>query len=255
MQLLARVISGFNEIGVYETSELYGRTGRFRVMGFADEAVQGAMDLKDPQRIVLEYQRAVVQLMNGNNPSFESAFVIGHGIGTIAGQYPDKRFVVAEIDDAIVELSRQYFGYRMDNVVIGDGRRILEAQKPNSLDYVILDAFTSRGTPPHLTTLEFFALGKDKLRSEGAIILNLAGRSRNDRLTAAIHTTLSETFACVRAFYLPVVGASSEGSGNAIIVGSHRPIEVRPKLLAGFSEFEIGQGHIIRDSRLDRFMA
>lgn len=248
MQLLARVTSEFNEVGVYETSELFGRTGRFRVMGFADEAVQGAMDLKDPQRIVLEYQRAVIHLMDVNAPSFEDALVIGHGIGTIAGHYPGKRFVVAEVDDKVVELSRQYFGYRMDNVAIGDGRTILEERKPASLDYVILDAFTSKGTPRHLTTLEFFALAKDKLRSEGAVILNLTGKSRNDRLTAAIHTTLRETFPFVKAYYLPVVGSGANDSGNVIIVGGNRLIQAEARLMAGFTEISIEQGHLIRDN-------
>lgn len=248
MQLLAKAVGRFNEIRVYETSELYGKTGRYRLMGFEDGAVQGALDLRDPRRVVLEYQRAVIHLMDGHVPSFESAFVIGHGIGTIAGHYPNKRFVVAEIDVEVVELSKQYFGCRTDHVIIGDGRRILEEQQPRSFDYVILDAFTPRGTPLHLLTLEFFEIAMNKLRSEGAVILNLTGKFRNDRLIAAIYATLSETCRYVTAYYLPVVGAGEIEFGNVIIAGSNRSIESQSRFMAGFTEIGIERGHIIRDN-------
>ncbi|WP_127529869.1 spermidine synthase [Paenibacillus kobensis] len=247
--LLTKKASRFNEIGVYETSELYGRTGKYRILQFADGAVQGAMDMKEPQRVVLEYQRAIIHLMDWNDPDFRSAFLIGHGTGTIAGHYPGKPFVVAEIDEMVVELSREYFGYRPHNVLIGDGRELLEEQMPNAFDYIILDAFTSKGTPMHLTTLEFFQTVMDKLRSGGAIILNLAGKLRNDRLSSAIHTTLSETCAYTRVFFLPVNGAGMDDSGNMIMIGSNRPIQAQSGLTAGFAEIEMEQGHMIRDSK------
>lgn len=248
MQLLVKEAGRFNEISVYETSELYGKTGKYRILQFSDGAVQGAMDMKDPQRVVLEYQSGIIHLMDCNDPAFGDAFVIGHGIGTIAGHYPGKRFVVAEIDEKVVELSRRHFDYEMNNVVIGDGRQILAEQQRGSFDYIILDAFTPKGTPLHLTTLEFFHIAMDKLRSGGAVILNVAGKIRNDRLSAAIHTTLGEMCAYTRAFFLPVAGAGTDDFGNVIIIGSNRPIEADPRLMSGFSEIEIEQGHIIRDS-------
>ncbi|WP_127569551.1 spermidine synthase [Paenibacillus xylaniclasticus] len=244
---MAKEISPYNELGVYETSELYGKTGKYRVLQFADGAVQGAMDMREPQRVVLEYQRAMIHLMDDNDPAFSSAFVIGHGIGTIAGHYPDRQFVTAEIDEKIVELSRRFFRYRMNNVVIGDGRDILVEQESGRYDYILLDAFTSKGTPRHLTTLEFFQTVMDKLRPGGAVILNVAGKLRNDRRSAAIHTTLSETCAYTRAFYLPVRGAGVDDLGNLIIIGSNKPIQAQPGLTADFAEIAMERGHVIRD--------
>lgn len=248
MQQLVKEVSAFHEISVCDTSELYGETGKYRILQFSDGAVQGAADLKDPQRVVLEYQRGIIHLMECNDPDFDSVFIIGHGIGTIAGQYPGKWFVTAELDEKIVELSRQFFGYRSNNVVIGDGRQILAEQQPGSFHYIILDAFSSKGTPQHLTTLEFFQLAMDKLAQGGAVILNLAGKLRNDRLSAAVYTTLSEAFAYVRAFFLPATRGRSEDYGNLIIAGSNRPIEGHARLLAGFVEVRLEQGYIIRDS-------
>jgi spermidine synthase len=159
LHLLFQEFSNNHEITVYDTSELYGEKGKFRIIQFSNEAVQGALDLNNPERIVFEYPRAIIHLMEFNDPSFEDVFVIGHGIGTIAGHFSEmKRFKVAELDDKIVELSKRYFGYRQDNVIIGDGRHILRSEEPHTYDYIILDAFTDKGTPRHLTSKKFFSL-------------------------------------------------------------------------------------------------
>ncbi|MBE1445184.1 hypothetical protein GGC63_004652 [Paenibacillus sp. OAS669] len=67
MQLLLRETSDYSEVSVYETTQLYGVNGKFRCLQFSDHAVQGAMDLKDPKRIVLEYPRAIIHLMEANH--------------------------------------------------------------------------------------------------------------------------------------------------------------------------------------------
>ncbi|KIL39643.1 spermidine synthase [Gordoniibacillus kamchatkensis] len=234
------------DITVYDTKELYGERGSFRVMQFSHEAVQGAMDLNDPKRIVLEYPRAIIHLMELNNPSFEDAFVIGHGIGTIAGHFPDKRFKAAELDGKVLEISRTHFGYHSDNVIIGDGRFILANEAPQTYDYVILDAFTAEGTPRHLVSAEFFGMAKEKLHSRGAIVMNLMGKGANDNLINAIHTTLGEHFPYTRTFALPAQGARDVQ--NVVIMGSGKPIRYQARHMAGFIEALPGQGHIIMDS-------
>jgi spermidine synthase len=245
LHLLAKEFSLFNEIAVYDTNQLYGKMGKYRCLQFSDDSIQGAIDLKDPKRIVLEYQRAMIHLMELNDPSFDRAFVIGHGIGTIAGHYPDKRFTVAEIDERVVELSKLFFGYRKDNVRVGDGRRILRNEEPNAFDYIILDAFTNKGTPLHITTLEFFEMTMEKLDSQGAIIMNLMGKPKNDRLINAIHTTLRETYAYTKAFSLPAVDEAD--IRNMIIMGSNKTIDIQSQDTAGIYEIGLEQGHIIMD--------
>ncbi len=246
MHLLAKEFSRFNEIAVYDTTQLYGKMGKYRCLQFSDESIQGAIDLKEPRRIVLDYARTIIHLMVLNDPSFENAFVIGHGIGTIAGHFPDKRFTVAEIDDKVVELSKRFFGYRKDNVIVGDGRQILSNEDPNSFDYIILDAFTYKGTPLHLITVEFFKMTLEKLDSRGAIIMNLMGKTKNDRLINAINTTLRETYAYTKAFSLPAV--DEDEVRNIIVMGSNRTFDFQSRDLAGVMEIELGEGHLIMDS-------
>ena len=235
-----------HEITVYDTQELYGEKGNFRVLQFLDEAVQGAIDLNNPQRIMFEYPRAMIHLMEVNNPSFEDVFVIGHGIGTIASRFSDKRFKIAELDDKVVELSRRYFGYRQNNVVIGDGRHILGSEEPHTYDYIILDALHDKGTPRHLTSVEFFRMTSGKLDSQGSIIMNLMGKGENDKLMKAIHTTLGQQYAYTKSFRL----LSSEGvkdQQNIIMIGRNKPIGFQLRQMAGFTEIELGEGHIIMD--------
>ncbi|WP_282943403.1 fused MFS/spermidine synthase [Paenibacillus sp. RC67] len=246
MHLLSKEISDLNEISIYETTQLYGIKGKFRCLQFSDHAVQGAMDMKNPSRIVLEYPRAIIHLMEVNNVSFNKVFVIGHGIGTIAGNYPEKLFTIAEIDDLVVECSRRYFGYRYNNVIIGDGRQLLELQESNAWDYIILDAFTPKGTPIHLITADFFTLVMGKLTSRGALILNLMGKAKNDRLLSAIHTTLKESVPYIKAFVLP--GEDEAEINNIILMGSKRNIEFKLSEMAGFQEIELEEGHVIMDS-------
>lgn len=237
--------NGADEVLVYDTTELYGEKGRFRVLQFSGDAIQGALDLDHPGRIVFEYPRAMIHLMEINEPLFEDVFVIGHGIGTIAGYYAEKRFKIAEVNPAVVSYSRTHFGYNQDNVMTGDGRPLLEEQQDRSFDYILLDAFTAAGTPQHLISREFFSITRSKLHSRGAIIMNLMGKSDNDRLLNAIHTTLGEEYPYIEAFALP-----SEGSAdirNIIMIGSARPVRYQSRHMAGFVRITLGQGHVIRD--------
>jgi spermidine synthase len=239
-----------HEITVYDTTELYGEKGKFRVLQFSNEAIQGALDLNHPKRIVFEYPRAMVHLMEFNEPFFEDVFVIGHGIGTIAGHFPEKRFKVAELDAEVVELSKRCFGYNRDNVIVGDGRSILEGEEPHAYDYIILDAFTENGTPRHLTSSEFFKLTRSKLNSRGAMLMNLIGKGDNDGLINAIHTTLGEEYAYIKSFSLPSEGPAP-GIQNIIIIGRNIPIRFQARHMAGFKEIQLGQGHIILDRPKD----
>ncbi|MBP1991775.1 spermidine synthase [Paenibacillus eucommiae] len=248
MDLLFRELSDNHEITVYDTTELYGEKGKFRVLKFSNEAVQGAMDLNNPQRILFEYPRAIIHLMEFNEPSFENVFVIGHGIGTIAGYFSEKRFKIAELDGKVAELSKRFFGYNKDNVIIGDGRHILGSEEPQTYDFIILDAFTEKGTPRHLLSSEFFNMTREKLESRGAVIMNIMGRGINDSLINAIHKTLGEAYAYTKSFYLP-----SEGIGdqkNIIIIGRNKPIGFQARNMAGFVENRLGQGYMIRDNQL-----
>ncbi|WP_135556809.1 spermidine synthase [Paenibacillus cymbidii] len=242
------------DIAVYDTNELFGQKGRFRVLQFSGDAVQGAVDLDDPARIVLEYPRAIVHLMELNRPAFETAFMIGLGVGTIARHFAGKRMIVAELDGRVVDLCRTHFGLDFDfddaadRVIVGDGRAVLAEQRAHSFDYVIVDAFTEQGTPRRLLSAAFFALAREKLHPRGMVVLNLIGRGHRDPLIGAAFATLRGAFAHAGAWALAADGASGRsGVHNVLLAGSDRPIDFRPRQMAGFQPFVPAQGHVIAD--------
>ena len=171
--------------------------------------------------------------------------MIGHGIGTIPSQYPARTFTVAEIDGRVAAISREYFGYPWDNIAIGDGRALLEAEPPASLDAVLIDAFTKDGTPVHLTTLECFEAAAARMRGPGLLILNLTGRARGDRRIASVHAALALAFRHTAAFFLPA--SPGRGYGNVLLAAGGRPIAFAPEGMAGFRPFVPEPGYAMRD--------
>jgi len=234
MHLLYRDTSANHTISVQETDELYGERGLFRILQFSGQAIQGAMDMQRPERVVFEYPRAMLHLMAINRPAYEHVFIIGHGIGTLGRQLAGKRVKIAELDETVVRLSRDYFGYDQDQVIVGDGRELLAAEKELAYDCIMVDAFNEKGTPPHLTSLEFFRLTATKLDPEGILLLNLLTRGGNDPLVNAIHATLAKEYAYTKAFMLQTKGAGS--LKNLILAARPRPIVYQARQLAGFLE-------------------
>ncbi|MDO7907806.1 fused MFS/spermidine synthase [Paenibacillus sp. JX-17] len=245
MKLIHQEQTEHHDISVWDTAELYGERGRFRILQFSEDAVQGAVDLDRPERILFEYPRAMIHLMEYNQPEFEKIFMIGHGIGTIANYLPDRSVVTAELDAGVVEISRQWFGSRTDHVIIGDGRLILEQEEDESLDYLLLDAFSADGTPGHLVSDAFFTMVYSKLVPGGAVLMNLAGRTRYDHTISSVYTTLQSVFPYTTAFLLP----SSTGMDirNYLLAGSMSPLRYQSRHLAGFEEIHLQPGLILTD--------
>lgn len=245
VRVLYRNKSEQHELKVYDTKRLYEEQGHFRVLEFSNEAVQGAMDLDQPARIVLEYPRAMVHLMEHNASGYESVYIIGHGIGTLTSYLSGKQVKVAELDEEVLEISRTFFGYEGDHVRVGDGRELLQQESSGAYDYIIVDAFTADGTPKQLISIPFFEIVKMKLSAEGMVMMNVFGRAGNDRLVNAIHTTLCELFVYTRSFALPV--ETEDEQQNRILVASNQPITFQAKHMAGFVEQELGEGYVIQD--------
>lgn len=235
----------WGKLVVYETSEFEGNNGRYRVLAFSDGAAQGVLDVEHPDRIVFEYPRAMLHLMDTHIPDFNEVYVIGLGIGVIPARLQDKRVKVAEIDPRVKEVSRKYFGYSLSNVDVGDGRSLLEREPGFAYDFVVLDAFTEKDTPVRLLSEAFFRLCSDKLNERGALIMNLFGRGASDPMIRAVHTTLRAVFSYTGCFELPQTGAADPR--NILLMGARQPVRFREKEMAGFVAFKPQEGYMIQD--------
>lgn len=138
----------------------------------------------------------------------QSIAVIGLAAGTSArqatevfGALPIDGF---ELDPKIIEVGREYFGMNMPNLnaIPEDGRWGLEhSEKTYSL--IEIDAYRPPYIPPHLTTVEFFRLCRDRLTDKGVLAINV-GRATNDRrLIDALVATLQQVFSSVHVMDVP----------------------------------------------------
>jgi predicted membrane-bound spermidine synthase len=150
-------------------------------------------------------------------PYFNSGFkasdlhrvaIIGLAGGTIAHQFTDVYGPVpidgVEIDPAIVNVGRKYFGMteRNLNVYEEDGRTFLETTN-RKYDVVAIDAFQQPYIPFQLTTREFFSIVRSHLSPNGVVALNTGHTTTDYRLVQAFVNTLSQVFPSVYVFNVP----------------------------------------------------
>src|SRR6266516_2529895 len=134
--------------------------------------------------------------------------IIGLAGGTIAHQFTQVYGPVpidgVEIDPAIVNVGRTYFGMTEPNlhVYTQDGRTFLETTSAQ-YDVVAIDAFQQPYIPFQLTTREFFTTILAHLSSTGVVVLNTAHVGHDYRLVQAFVNTMSRVFASVYTFDVP----------------------------------------------------
>ena len=108
--------------------------------------------------------------------------VVGLGTGTLACYArPGQTWRFYEIDPAVVGLARGPFRFLEQcqpgaNVVLGDARLRLAEAAPDSLDLLVLDAFSSDAVPMHLMTLEAFATYDRVLAKNGLLLVHISNR-------------------------------------------------------------------------------
>jgi spermidine synthase len=242
--LLYQNTSLYHDIHVYQKDSYNGNAGEFRYLTFGNkDTIQGMMDMENPDFPVLDYAKSIWDLSNIYAKDSQSVFIIGHGIGTMTRMYEDegKEVKVAEIDNEVLEVSRNYFQYDGDSVEIGDGRSILNQQKI-AYDIIVLDAYANTTQIPfHLISKEFFSLTREKLNQNGILIINAIGTPENDRVIESINSTLKSVYPTVLIF-----GREPEGKlQNLSIVASFLPLE--PNDVQNQFHMKVKKGEIILD--------
>lgn len=134
--------------------------------------------------------------------------IIGLAGGTIARQYtavyPGVQVDGVELDPAIVQVGRKYFGMTEPNlhVTVGDGRVFMRITH-QTYDVVAIDAFQQPYIPFQLTTQEFFQEIRAHLSPTGVLCLNTGHTSHDYRLVQAFVNTLATVFPSVYVFNVP----------------------------------------------------
>jgi spermidine synthase len=110
--------------------------------------------------------------------------VVGLGTGALACYAgPAQHMTFFEIDPLVERIASnpRLFTYLQHSrgtadIVIGDGRKLLEGMPAAVYDLIILDAFSSDSVPVHLMTREALRLYVSRLHPEGIVAFHISNR-------------------------------------------------------------------------------
>ncbi|HXW69154.1 MAG TPA: fused MFS/spermidine synthase, partial [Dissulfurispiraceae bacterium] len=106
--------------------------------------------------------------------------IIGLGAGTISAYArPGDVYRFYEINPLVKKIALQQFSYLSDcrgkvEILIGDGRLLLEQENNQQYDLLAVDAFSSDSIPIHLLTVEAIQLYFHHLTPEGILALHIS---------------------------------------------------------------------------------
>lgn len=184
---------------------------------------QSVVKVGDPDHLELPYARAMVSGL-ALCPEPKRVLVVGLGGGTIPSflhkHYPQTRIDVVDIDPVVVEVAKQFFGFREDATLkahVQDGRQFIE-ERLNAYDVIFLDAFGSENIPYHLATREFLEAVRRAITAQGVVLADVWSRDLNPLYDSMVRT-YQEVFD--ELYILDVRGA-----GNKILIALPQRLRV-----------------------------
>lgn len=164
----------YNNIYVYREGPYLSMTFGYNQRIYT-ESVYNTLDDRD---LPVAYTRFMTEsLVYAKN--IHAILEIGFGGGRTSWYLhrflPNVPVTSVELDPAVVELSRKYFGIRDEpnfKVVNRDGRLFLSESK-DKYDIILIDAYRGPFVPFHLLTKEFYQLVKSHLAEGGVVTQNV----------------------------------------------------------------------------------
>ncbi|MDP2099824.1 MAG: spermine synthase [Methylobacter sp.] len=167
--------------GILEVIEQDG----VRSLHFGSFPKQSSMLLAEPDKLHLEYVRAMTSWLLFKPTLDGQALIIGLGGGSLTKHllhhFPDCRLKVVEYRESVVKIARSHFGLPLDprlKVIIDDGAKyVRQRTESQSEQYSLMfvDAFDHEGMAPSICNHAFFDACKALLKKDGMLVINLWG--------------------------------------------------------------------------------
>ena len=164
-----------------------------RYLHFGSEWIQGAMRIRKPDALELEYTREMMLgLLLRDSPWPRSALLIGLGAGSLTKfihrHLPATRTTVVEIEARVHAVAAQFFKLPPEDerlsIVIGDGVDYMSAGK-RRFDCILVDGFDENARPGELDSAPFYAACRARLTTRGLLAVNLFGQKRGYKASVA----------------------------------------------------------------------
>ena len=151
-----------------------------------DGTPQSHVDLDDPTHLNFEYVRRIghgIDLVRPEGDPITAVHLGGGGLTLpryVAATRPGSRQQVVEYESDLVDLVRRELPLPRDaqiRIRHGDAREVLAAFPPGlvgNVDLLVVDVFSGARTPAHVTSAEFYTLGRTLLADDGMIAVNVA---------------------------------------------------------------------------------
>lgn len=195
-----------------------------RYLHFGTEWIQGAMRLRKPNWLELEYsQKMVAWMLFNRNP--RRICQLGLGAGALTKfcyfQFPESETVAVELNPEVISVCRSMFALPADDARL----RVLEMDAMDfvndgshfgTFDVVHCDLYDAAAHGPVLDTPEFYAGCRQCLVQDGMVAVNLFGD----------YPSFGKNLSAMREVFEDVVCLSPTSGGNVIALAFRK----RPSL-------------------------
>jgi spermidine synthase len=194
-KLIAKKKTEYQEIIVFDTYSL----GRVMLIGEGNYWIT-QFGLKDEKL----YHEAIAHPPLSIHPNPKKVLVIGGGDGGTIREvlkHPIEKLVLAELDPAVIEISKEYFPTLSDGafndprleIQIGDGRKYVE-ETQEKFDVVILDLTDPEGPSKFLFTKEFYESLKSKMTENGVLSVQSSSPIYEPLICGRVNATIKSVF-------------------------------------------------------------
>jgi spermidine synthase len=157
-----------------------------RYLHFGTEWVQGAMRLRKPDAIELEYAQQMMAWLLFLSPSAPDFHVVQLGLGAAAltkfshRHFARARVTAVELNPAVIIAGRSMFGLREDDARLSVREQdawdyVMDATSTESVDALQVDLYDATARGPVLDTTAFYRACRRTLKSPGVMTINLFG--------------------------------------------------------------------------------
>lgn len=211
--ILADIDSEYSRIWVM-------KEGEYKVLR-VDRAIESYLNQEGKMGSYLNFY----DLFDGYNPDAKDMLIIGGAAYTypmhFLDKFKDKNIDVVEIDPAMTNIAKKYFGLKDDerlNIYHQDGRSFINKSE-KKYDAIFVDAFKGHNVPFELTTVEAYSKMKEMLNEKGCVMVNVISAIEGEKsgFIKQEFSTFKEVFEDVKVFD---VDNTNEGEiRNLILVG------------------------------------